>query len=323
MGENGAARLRVKVLFLFLDGLGLGDDDPSRNPLAAADTPNLLWLLGGRKLVRSAAPCESECATLLAVDACLGVPGNPQSASGQAALLTGRNIPAEIGGHYGPKPNPEIAAILQQDNMFLQVARAGGSSALLNAYPPRYFEAIDSRRRLYSAIPLAASLAGVRLRTASDLQAGQALSADLTGAGWAAQPSFPPAPIFTPSQAGNLLARLSSEHDLTWFDFWPSDYVGHRGVMPEAIELVQRLDGVLGGLARAWQGREDLAVVTSDHGNLEDITARGHTTVPVPALLIGPASLRKVVAPQLRDLTDFAPALLQILLNRSDEAAAS
>lgn len=307
--------MRLKVLFLFLDGIGLGDDDRSRNPLAAADTPNLRWLLGGRKLVLSAAPCESDWATLLAVDACLGVPGNPQSASGQAALLTGRNVPAEIGRHYGPKPNPEIAAILQEDNMFLQVARAGGSSALLNAYPPRYFEAIDSRRRLYSAIPLAASLAGVRLRTASDLQAGQALSADLTGAGWAAQPSFPPAPLYTPTQAGELLARLSAEHDLTWFDFWPSDYVGHRGIMPEAIELVERLDGVLGSLARAWQSRHDLAVVTSDHGNLEDITARGHTTAPVPALLIGPAPLRRAVARHLHDLTHFAPALLDAIFD--------
>lgn len=309
-------------MFLFLDGIGLGDDNPSRNPLAAADTPDILWLLGGRKLVLSAAPCESEWATLLAVDACLGVPGYPQSASGQAALLTGRNVPAEIGEHYGPKPNPQIAAILQEDNLFLRVARAGGSSALLNAYPPRYFEAIDSRRRLYSAIPLAASLAGIPLRTASDLQAGRALSADFTGAGWASQPSFPPAPVYTPHQAGCLLAHLSSEHDLTWFDFWPSDYVAHRGVMTEAIELVERLDGVLGGLARAWQGREDLVVVTSDHGNLEDITARGHTTAPVPALLIGPASLRNVVAPQLHDLTDFAPALLPILIDRPDEAAA-
>ncbi len=312
----------ARVLFLFLDGVGLGEDDPVRNPLAAAASPHLQHLLGGRKLVLDSAPCETEWATLLAIDACLGVAGSPQSASGQAALLTGRNVPAEIGEHYGPKPNPAIAAILQQDNLFLHVARAGGSSALLNAYPPRYFEAIDSRRRLYSAIPLAASLAGVPLRTAADLQAGRALAADLTGAGWAAQPTFPPAPIYTPHQAGSLLAHLSAEHDLTWFDFWPSDYVGHRADMAEAIDLVERLDGALAGLTEAWRGRPDLVIVTSDHGNLEDLPARGHTTAPVPALLIGPLSLRRAAAPHLHDLTDFAPTVLKILFDRSVETPA-
>lgn len=306
-----------RVLVLFLDGIGLGEDDPARNPLAAAATPHLQRLLGGRKLLLQSAPCETDLATLLAVDACLGVPGAPQSATGQAALLTGRNVPCEIGEHYGPKPNPPIATILQQDNLFLRVARAGGSSALLNAYPPRFFQAIDSRRRLYSAIPLAASLAGVPLRTADDLQAGRALSADFTGAGWIAQPSFPPAPLYTPEQAGRLIAELSSEHDLTWFDFWPSDYMGHRGVMIEAIELVERLDRVLGALSEAWQGRQDLVMVTSDHGNLEDLASRGHTTAPVPALLIGPAVLRRTVASRLHDLTDFAPAVLDVVFNRA------
>lgn len=311
----------ARVLFLFLDGVGLGEDDPSRNPLAAAATPHVQRLLGGRRLLLRSAPWESDRATLLAVDACLGVPGDPQSASGQATLLTGRNVAREIGEHYGPKPNPAIATILQQDNLFLEVARAGGSSALLNAYPPRYFEAIDNRRRLYSAIPLAAWLAGVPLRTAADLQAGRALSADFTGAGWAAQTSFPPAPVYTPNQAGRLLAQLSTEHDLTWFDFWPSDYVGHRGVMAEAVDLVERLDGVLGGLTDAWQDRQDLIIVTSDHGNLEDLAARGHTTAPVPALLIGPSALRRALAPRLHDLTDFAPAVLEIVMDRLQPSA--
>ncbi|MEW6568595.1 MAG: hypothetical protein AB1449_10610 [Chloroflexota bacterium] len=311
----------ARVLFLFLDGVGLGEDDPSRNPLAAAATPHLQRLLGGQRLLLSTTPFESEFATLLAIDACLGVPGRPQSASGQATLVTGRNVPAEIGRHYGPKPNPEIAAILQEDNLFQQVARAGGSSALLNAYPPRYFEAIDSRRRLYSAIPLAASLAGIPLRTAADLQAGRALSADLTGAGWAAQPTFPPAPVYTPVEAGRLLAHLSVEHDLTWFDYWPSDYAGHRGSLPESIHLVETLDGVLGGLVEAWRDRQDLVVVTSDHGNLEDLTARGHTTSPVPALLIGPPDVRRSLAAQLHDLRDFAPAILQAIFGKRAPAA--
>ena len=136
-----------------------------------------------------AAPFESQRATLLPLDACLGVPGTPQSATGQATLLIGRNVPAEIGYHYGPKPNPAVAAYLRSSNgahggnLFQSLRDAGKQSALLNAYPEGYFATIASGRRLYSAIPLAVVSAGVALKTADDLNAGRALSADFTGRG--------------------------------------------------------------------------------------------------------------------------------------------
>ncbi|MDO9349413.1 MAG: hypothetical protein Q7T47_09010, partial [Anaerolineales bacterium] len=96
------------VFFLFLDGVGLGADDPAVNPLVRAAMPNLQTLLAGRRMTKDAAPCENGRATLLALDANLGVPGLPQSATGQAVLLTGENVPAALGHHYGPKPNPAV-----------------------------------------------------------------------------------------------------------------------------------------------------------------------------------------------------------------------
>jgi hypothetical protein len=302
-----------RLLLLFLDGVGLGGEDPARNPFVAAEMPALQALLEGRRLTLPAAPFEGARATLLALDACLGVEGAPQSASGQAAILTGRNVPAEIGGHYGPKPNPPIAEILRKDSLFQRVLARGGTAALLNAYPRRYFQAINSRRRLYSAIPLAAAAAGVSLRTADDLQRGLALSADFTGVGWAAQPGFPPAPVLTPDAAGQLLAHLSHGHDLAWFDYWLTDYAGHRGSLATAIELLQTFDAVLRGLVESWTERPDLILLTSDHGNLEDLGVRGHTRNPVPALLIGPAPLRRSFAAGLTDLTQIAPAVMRLL----------
>ena len=38
----------MRLLFLFLDGLGLGTDDPATNPLVRADMPRLRALLGGQ-----------------------------------------------------------------------------------------------------------------------------------------------------------------------------------------------------------------------------------------------------------------------------------
>jgi hypothetical protein len=303
----------TRVLFLFLDGVGLGKADPDHNPLAAARMPALVDLLGGRRLVAGAAPYHGPRASLLEVDARLGVPGTPQSATGQAALLTGRNVPDLIGEHYGPKPNPAIAAQLENGNIFHAVLRMGRSAALLNAYPPRYFDAIRSRRRLYSAIPLAATAAGVPLMTEHDLRAGRALAADFTGQGWAAQPDFPPAPVYPARAAGALAADLARQYDLTWFDYWPSDIAGHHRDMPAAVRLLETFDAVLAGLVEAWADRPDLIAISSDHGNLEDLSERGHTLNPVPALLIGPNSLRQSFADGLRDLTHIAPAILRVL----------
>jgi 2,3-bisphosphoglycerate-independent phosphoglycerate mutase len=303
----------ARVLLLFLDGVGLGSSDPERNPLAAAPMPALRVLLGGRGLEALTAPYEGPLATLLAVDATLGVDGPPQSASGQGVLLTGRNLPREFGGHYGPKPSPAIAQALTEDSIFHEVVRRGGSAALLNAYPPRYFAAIARRYRMYSSIPMAVHAAGIPLMTAEDLQAGRALAADFTGTGWLLQPDFPPAPTYSPAEAGRKLAELARRCDLAWFDYWLPDYAGHRSTRRETLKLLETFDGVLGGLAEAWDGEQGLIVVTSDHGNLEDSHERSHTLNPVPALLVGPMAMRREFCRHLSDLTDVAPAILRAL----------
>jgi hypothetical protein len=309
------------VLFLFMDGVGLGTDDPAVNPLAAARMPQLRKLLGGQPLVASAAGFHGERASVLRLDAQMGVEGTPQSATGQAALLTGKNVSQLIGGHYGPKPNPEIAAILEQGNLFSQVVARGGKAALLNAYPPQYFANIESGRRLYSSIPLAADAAGLSLKTAEDLVSGQAFSADFTGAGWASQPNFPPAPIYNERQAGQQLALTAGQYQLAWFDYWASDYAGHKQAMQQAVEMMEGFDGVLGGLLSAWDTSGDLIILTSDHGNMEDMSVRGHTRNPVPGLLIGPDEARRQAADRLTDLTDLAPFLLDFLFGPDREGA--
>jgi hypothetical protein len=313
MGYDETNRTMTHILLLFLDGLGLGSDKPDINPLAAAEMPVINGLLGGRPMVATTSPFASEFVTLQGVDALLGVPGLPQSASGQAALLTGRNVPAEIGEHYGPKPNRAIVEILHEDNLFIQVQSRGDSCALLNAYPPRYFETIESGRRMYSAIPMAFNAAGVSLKNSVDLEAGQALSADFTGVGWNSQPGFPPAPKYSPQEAGKLLARLSQKYTLSMFDYWLSDYAGHRSSFAEAVDLMESFDAVLDGLLESWDKEQDLIVLISDHGNIEDFRRNKHTSNPVPVLLYGPEKIRLTFMEKFQDLTGLYPAILKAL----------
>jgi 2,3-bisphosphoglycerate-independent phosphoglycerate mutase len=310
----------MRVLFLFLDGVGLGPDDPNTNPLAQAAMPNLSRLLNGQRLLAGETPLVADRATMVALDACLGVPGTPQSATGQATLITGRNVPAEIGYHYGPKPNPSVAEILRSSNgahagnLFQALRNAGKRSALLNAYPASYFATIESGRRLYSAIPLATVSAGLALKTADDLRAGRALSADFTGQGWRERLNLPDTPLLTPAEAGTRLAGLAAEYDLAFFEYWLSDYAGHGQDMAIALSLLANFDKVLGGLLAAWDDEAGIILVTSDHGNLEDLSVRGHTMNPVPALIIGAPELRRRFTASLRDLADVTPSILGLLL---------
>lgn len=312
-----------KLLFLFLDGVGLGGGDLRKNPFARLVMPCLHQLLGGRALVLESLreyyqdghpfylPLDTELATLLALDAGLGVPGLPQSASGQATLLTGKNVPASLGFHYGPKPNRAIAEILLNSNLFSILVRSGFQISLLNAYPPSFFSAVFNGRRLLSAIPLAVTYSGVPLKTEEDLRAGRALSADFTGHGWKERFGLDEAFLLNPYQAGARLAELASNLDFAFFEFWLSDYAGHGQDMEAACHLLESLDSVLCGLLDAWDERSGLILITSDHGNLEDLSTRRHTSNPVPALLIGSRGARREFVNNLTDLTGIAPAILK------------
>ena len=303
----------MRVLFIFLDGIGLGEDNQGINPFANAQMPNLNALLAGRSLFKESASFYGEHATLLAIDPNLGVDGLPQSATGQAVLLTGKNIPLELGYHYGPKPNPEVAAYLNGETLFSRCIKNGKRSALLNAYPPRYFHGIDSGKRLYSSIPLAVTNAGIELFKQDDLYEGRALSADFTGDGWRTMLGLSDAPVMTPHRAGRKLASLAMGYDFSLFEYWASDYAGHKQNMDQAVELMEAFDGVLGGLMEDLND-ELLVVVTSDHGNMEDLSTRRHTDAMVPALVIGEKNAREEFTREMTDLTHITPAIWKAVM---------
>jgi 2,3-bisphosphoglycerate-independent phosphoglycerate mutase len=303
----------MRILFIFLDGIGLGGKNPNKNPFARVEMPNLQDLLAGQSLLLKTAPYEGERTTLLALDACLGVEGLPQSATGQATLLTGVNVPEALGYHYGPKPNQAVAEFLRNDNIFIRLQNKMRSASLLNAYPPSYFNAIESGRRLYAAIPLAVTSAGIPLNTMGELNNGQALSADFTGQGWHDHLGFTETPVYTPRQAGEHLSTLARNYNLALFEFWLSDYAGHQQDMEAACAMLESFDQVLAGILQTWDDQEGLILITSDHGNMEDLSTRRHTTNPVPGLLIGDQQLRNSFIHELYDLTGISPAILRLV----------
>ena len=308
----GLPRLSSRFVHLFfLDGVGLGDDDPTTNPFVTAQLPYLTDLLGEKWYVRGRGRLATSRASLIPTDANLGLPGRPQSATGQATILSGRNIPQLIGEHYGPKPNPAVAAQIRQGTLFHEVVQAGGQCALLTPYPQGYFDGIHSGKRLYSSVPLAATDAGLALMTADDLRQGRAISPDFTAQAWQDFLGYQDIPILTLLEAGAKLAQLAQMYDFSFFEHWPTDRTGHKGSFSEAVHHLEMVDTAIGGLLSAWDETNGLLIITSDHGNIEAKNHRQHTDNPVPTILFGYNQAQW--AEQIQTLSDIAPVVRQAL----------
>ena len=305
------------VLIFFMDGVGLGPADSETNPFMRAAMPNLSGLLGEKWFVRpdgwqaGAGRRTVQRASLAPTDPNLGVPGRPQSATGQATILTGRNVPQIVGQHYGPKPNQAVADQIRRSNLFQEVLGAGGNAALLTPYPQGYFDAIDSGKRLLSSVPLAATSAGLPLMTADDLRAGRAVSPGFTGQGWRDYLGYDDMPLMTLNEAGRKIASIARDYSFSFFEHWPSDRSGHRGTLAEAVQHLEMIDGALGGLLETWDDAHGLLIITSDHGNIEEKDHRQHSRNPVPTVLVGRDHAR--LAERIIDLTHIAAVVRDFL----------
>jgi bisphosphoglycerate-independent phosphoglycerate mutase (AlkP superfamily) len=151
------------------------------------------------------------------------------------------------------------------------------------------------------------------LRTKEDLYQGNALSADFTGEGWRRVLDFPDTPVLQPTQAGARMAVLSRAHHFSLFEYWPTDFAGHRQDMEAALGILLTLDQVLAGLLSEWDEDYGLVLITSDHGNMENLHSRRHTENKVPCLVIGSRPNRLHFSQNLTSLTDIYAAVLNYL----------
>ncbi len=288
-----------RFLLLFVDGIGLAPATVD-NPFAEAPSPALRELLGGPLTLESVT--QRDGLVLAAIDACLGVEGRPQSATGQTALFTGVNAPRLVGRHITGFVGPQLKGILEGGNLFSWAQQRRRSVTFANAYrPPR---PSDGRRPI-SVTTYSVQVAGLARRGVAELLAGEAVTWDIVRDRFA-EGVADPLPTIEPQEAGRHLAAITASHDLTVFETFLTDLAGHRRFGIEAGDTIARLDGLLAGLREAAPG--DLTVVvTSDHGNLEESSSKIHTRNPVPLLAFGPAAERFADA---RSILDVTPRLL-------------
>ena len=291
----------MSVLLIFVDGLGIGTRGP-HNPL------HLLGAEAAPLAVFEGEEPELPFSGLLVrTDARLGVEGRPQSASGQTTILTGVNAPAALGYHKQGFPNEAMREIIRDHSIFLQLGRRGlAPNTFANTYTPRFFR---ERPRWVSATTTAVEAAGLRFRTLEDLRAGRAVFHDFTNRALVA--SGFEVSLRTPEEAAQFLARLAAGHRFTLYEYFITDRVGHAQDREGALLVLRELARFVRAVLAAVALRRTTVVLTSDHGNVEDLSVRNHTLHSVPTLAWGAA--REIFAARVRTLADITPAVLASL----------
>jgi len=291
------------VLLFFIDGLGIGTRGPHNPldnlegsvPLAVFQNEDAATFLDG---------------IVVSTDPCLGVPGRPQSASGQTTILTGVNAPAQIGYHKQGFPNQELRDLIRTHSIFRQLTDAGVAPiTFANAYSRRFFV---ERPRWVSATTAAVEAAGLNFRTIEDVKAGAAVFMDYTnrflielGEDVVER---------TEEEAATVLASIVDQNRFTLYEYFITDKVGHAQDMAMARVVLTSLAHFIRELLNKLDLERTTVILTSDHGNIEDLTSRNHTLHQVPTIIWG--AHRERIAARIQNLADITPAIVSELAHR-------
>ena len=295
----------ASVLLFFIDGLGIGTRGPF-NPLD--NLPNAAPLA----VFQNEASDPGFDGIVVPTDPRLGVEGRPQSASGQTTILTGVNAPAQLGYHKQGFPNKPLRDIIEAHSIFRQLRDAGvGPVTFANAYTDGFF---TERPRWISATTAAVEAAGMTFRSIADLKNDQAVFMDYTnrvlierGVEVAER---------SEEEAADVLARITAENRFTLYEYFITDKVGHEQDMPKAKEILTSLARFVRELLARLDLKRTTVILTSDHGNIEDLSSRNHTLHLVPTIVWG--AERERIAATIKTLADITPAIVALLNAQGD-----
>lgn len=294
----------MRILFLFVDGLGLGPDDPDINPCL---DPELRAL---RIFENGTLPGPTETGGwLIPIDATLGIDGLPQSATGQTTLFTGHNAAQLLGVHRQGYPNEPLRDLLREHSILKTVKDGGRSSAFLNVYGPLFFKIKEKTRWRLSTTTVANLSAGNPFFTIEDILEARAIYHDFTNATLIRR-NFE-VPPFSPEEAARIAVRTSEGFDFLLYEYFLTDRAGHKQNFETSVNVLRMLDRFVSEILRTVDLAETLFLLTSDHGNIEDITTDVHTLNRVPVLAWG--NRAEELKDEIAGIEDVAPVLLRLL----------
>ncbi|MEI7900284.1 MAG: hypothetical protein WCK89_08520 [bacterium] len=283
----------MKVLFLFVDGVGLRAP-ATDNPVHAGICPVLCHLMEKHAVF---------------IDACLDTKGLPQSATGQTSMFTGVNAAQHMGRHCEGFPGPSLRKLIEESNLFTELARKGLRSRFADSYMA---DSVDDLRvrRFKSVTTVMALTQPETIFFQDDLLANQAVFHDITRA--SLHEKNHAIQVVTPQQAAEHLIQVARANDFTLFEFFQTDLAGHSCNYDHACETLKTLDLFLDSVVKLCKSTGMLLIVTSDHGNIEDMGTRGHTRNPVPLIAIGPGA--DEIKANAVSLVDITPRITRLMV---------
>jgi len=292
-----------KVILIFIDGLGIGIKNPETNPCA-------------RKGIRYLSNCKDNFSKYIhpknglvfSTDTTLGVAGLPQSATGQATLLTGMNCAEHIGRHLPGFPNEEIRSILRNHSLLKQVKERGYSPIFINAFRPLFFRLPTSIRWHLSATTVAALSADLDFFHIKEISEKRSIYHDFTNHALI-QKGYE-LPVFTPEDAATILSKSLREFDLILYEYFMTDRAGHAQRMEKAFEEILKIDQLIDSLLLKIDLDQTWLIVASDHGNIEDLTTHTHTKNPAMTIIWNNRIKQSKV--HIRTLMDMVPFIMKL-----------
>jgi len=289
------------IIYIFLDGVGIGTGDKTKNPFARFDYP----FFAGHGAREYTLP-----GTMISTDAHMGIAGLPQSATGQTALFTGYNGPQILGRHVNGYPTFTLRPYFKEKNLLKVMNDAGFKASLINSYSSWYLKRLEHPRaeRMLSASSLMQRHSGRPYFTTEDYLAGRSLYMDLNN--WFLRKNGMQIPFASAKANGRKLVQIAQDYDVIVFEYFFTDKVGHEQAWGAAKRVIRHVDDFLSGVWEELDTTRDTVVISSDHGNLEDLSVKTHTQNPVGTWVHGRHESR--FADRVKALTDIPQVILDI-----------
>lgn len=271
-----------KVIFIFLDGIGLGKN-VDYNPFTRAKMPIFHDLIGEKLLDTTYIAREN--LLVKGIDACLGVEGIPQSATGQTSLFTGFNAQAILGHHLMAYPNDKLISLINKRSIFKYATEKHVTSIFSNSYTDKFFDSIHQNPSTLSVTTRCVLAAKARFNTLNDLIENRAVHWDITNS-TLQDLAYKRVPLISPFKAGQNLRNLTRDYNLVLHECFLPDLIGHKKDLYRSLEFLEMFDEFLRGVLNDISSNVQV-LISSDHGNMEDLSFGGHNRNQVPLICIG------------------------------------
>jgi len=256
-----------KIIMIMIDGFGIPENGWSNSIYSQCCRTDFVDLLASFSI---------------AVDAGMGVTGIPQSATGQTALFTGCNAAKFMNQHIQGFPGPSLRKIIQENNLFSELTALGRKVVFANAYIQHTLDQLlEKNTGSVTTVMTGASIGSVK--NLADLKAGDAVYHDIIRKSIVDRFDIDE---ISPEQGARDLIKIADQHDFTLFEYFLTDKAGHKCDIELLTVALKDFSEFFCSLIR-FAKNEIAVILTSDHGNCEQLNTKQHTLNPVPLFVYG------------------------------------